>query len=276
MTQHVERMLPLYEAKMIHQFDHRWATYETDGSVRNVTLEEKQDPDFQAMPRYWVREGVVDDRIGAAEVLIGVRDITNSTNERSVISTAFPRSAVGNNLPLALEVDAALQLRLIAYLSSFALDFVARPKIGGVHLNFFIANQLAVPHPQALAGSTGWCADLGTWIDRRVAYLIGHGADLAAALQVSPQTFDSELRSFVRGELDAAFFHLLDITREDIDYIMETFPIVKRKDIVVHGAFRTKELILEAYDAIQSAIDAGQSYESPLDDELARGRNDAR
>ncbi|HEY9069977.1 MAG TPA: DNA methyltransferase, partial [Candidatus Ozemobacteraceae bacterium] len=47
--------LPLYEAKMIHQFDHRWATYETDGeTVRNVTPEEKADPAFQPLPRYWV------------------------------------------------------------------------------------------------------------------------------------------------------------------------------------------------------------------------------
>lgn len=63
MTETVERMLPLYEDKMIHHYDHRWATYEPDGSVRDFTLEEKQDPDFVVMPRYWVRESVVKDRL---------------------------------------------------------------------------------------------------------------------------------------------------------------------------------------------------------------------
>ena len=62
------RHLPLYEAKMIHQFDHRWATYagaavSTRGSsddgdessgVRNAHEDEKANPDFAVRPRYWV------------------------------------------------------------------------------------------------------------------------------------------------------------------------------------------------------------------------------
>jgi len=35
----------------------------------------------------------------------------------------------------------------------------------------------------------------------------------------------------MRCELDALYFDLYQISREDVDYIMETFPIVKRKDI---------------------------------------------
>lgn len=38
-----------------------------------------------------------------------------------------------------------------------------------------------------------------------------------------------------RRELDAAYFHLYGIARDDVDYIMETFPIVKRKDVAAHG-----------------------------------------
>jgi hypothetical protein len=51
--------LPLYEAKMIHQFDHRWAGYQMtdDGKleVANVSLADKQNPAFSVQPRYWVR-----------------------------------------------------------------------------------------------------------------------------------------------------------------------------------------------------------------------------
>ena len=46
--------LPLYEAKLIHQFDHRWATYTPNGDSRDMTLAEKQDPHSSAIPRYWV------------------------------------------------------------------------------------------------------------------------------------------------------------------------------------------------------------------------------
>lgn len=49
--------LPLYEAKMIHQFDHRWATYEDDGNdSRDLTDAEKQNPSCEPLPRYWVEE----------------------------------------------------------------------------------------------------------------------------------------------------------------------------------------------------------------------------
>lgn len=56
----VERRVPLYEAKMIHQFDHRWATYiegaDDEEGTRDVTLEEKRDSSYEPSPRYWVPE----------------------------------------------------------------------------------------------------------------------------------------------------------------------------------------------------------------------------
>src|SRR5690606_12584998 len=45
-------------------------------------------------------------------------------------------------------------------------------------------------------------------------------------------------------------FHLYEISREDVDYIMETFPIVKRKDVAEHGNYRTKEVNLAKYDEL--------------------------
>jgi hypothetical protein len=49
--------LPLYEAKMMHQFDHRWATYSVEkgeDTAGDVRLDDKQDPAFTVRPRYWV------------------------------------------------------------------------------------------------------------------------------------------------------------------------------------------------------------------------------
>jgi hypothetical protein len=54
--QPAEGLLPLFEAKLIHQFDHRWATYTAEGDSRDMTLVEKQDPAQIARPRYWVDE----------------------------------------------------------------------------------------------------------------------------------------------------------------------------------------------------------------------------
>ena len=58
-----EGLLPLYEAKLMHQFDHRFATYEAEGDTRETTPEEKTDPAFRVTPRYWVPEAEVLDRL---------------------------------------------------------------------------------------------------------------------------------------------------------------------------------------------------------------------
>jgi hypothetical protein len=43
--------VPMYEAKMIHQYSYLWATYETDGeTIRDCMLAEKQDPNYTNRP----------------------------------------------------------------------------------------------------------------------------------------------------------------------------------------------------------------------------------
>jgi hypothetical protein len=60
--------------------------------------------------------------------------------------------------------------------------------------------------------------------------------------------WDEERRARLRAELDAIYAHLYGLTKEELDYILETFPIVKMKDIEKYGSYRTKELILKYYD----------------------------
>ena len=254
MSQTYERMLPLYEAKMIHQFDHRWATYEPDGSVRDVTLAEKQDPTFVAIPRYWVREEVVMDRLGDRwdrGWLLGWRDICRSTDERTMIASQLPFSAVGHTIPLALttSVDPAL---LQALWSSFVFDYVARQKVGGTHMTYGYLTQLATALPHT---RPPWRGGEPDWFTSRTEFL------------QTPQSWPTSIRANVRTELDAAWFHVFGLGRDDVDYIMETFPIVKRKDEATFGSYRTKELILDAYDAIQAAMDSGMTYESAFEKE---------
>lgn len=64
-------MFPLIEAKMVHHFDHRLGTYKGQtqaqvnmGTLPRSTLEQKQDPCFEIMPRYWVSESKVRERLG--------------------------------------------------------------------------------------------------------------------------------------------------------------------------------------------------------------------
>lgn len=230
-------MIPLFEAKMIHHYDTKWATYEHDGSVREVTSEEKRNPDFHVMPRYWVHQEEVDKKLGGKwdkTWLLGWRDIARATDERTTIATKLPLVALGNKVPVALtnvSNDAASGLQ--AALSGFALDFASRQKIGGVTMNFFILQQLPVPTPTRLAPWKGWIA---ARVDR-----------------LNSQQLDLQATDEIRAELDAMMFHIYGVTSDDVAYILDTFPIVKRKDERRYGEYRTKRLILEAYERLIDA-----------------------
>jgi hypothetical protein len=65
-----------------------------------------------------------------------------------------------------------------------------------------------------------------------------------------PFAWDEERRFQLRCEVDAAFFHLYGIEREDVEYIMETFPIVRRKDEARWGEYRTKGQTLESLEGL--------------------------
>lgn len=68
--EHDPGMMRVWEGKLIHQFDHRWATYtrNTAGELvtAEVTVEQKQDFSINISPRYWVPEREVLAKIARA------------------------------------------------------------------------------------------------------------------------------------------------------------------------------------------------------------------
>lgn len=250
-----KQMLPLYEGKMIHHFDWQWATFELDGSWREPADTEKADPAFEVLPRYWVAKSEVDTKLPTRlhdRMLAGYRWISNVMNERTLIASSFPYSAVGNSLPVIItEHDSIL---VTTTLSTFVVDYCTRQKLGGRNVTFGTVSQLPIVPPVVLEQRQPWQGSrLDSWILQRVDEI--YRAESASVLRLR-----------ARAEIDAAFFHLYGIEREDVDYIMETFPIVKRKDIATHGEYRTKGLILEIYDAMAEAEATSVPYASPFDD----------
>ena len=274
-----QRWLPLYEAKMAHHFNHRFGDYslkapDYEGSaLPDPPLSSIQDPSYVVQPRYWVAEDAVQDamRDPGATWLLGFRDITNATNERTMIATVLPRCGVGNNEALLVATHGPRPALLAAVLSSFAHDFAARPKVGGTHINFFIAKQLSVLSPAELDAPCPWSSgSVACWLRPRVLEMTYTAWDLkgfAADLEYEgpPFRWDPSRRDWLRAETDAAFFHLYGIERDDVDYIMDTFPIVRRKDEAAHGEYRTKRLVLERFDALAEASANGTEYQTVLD-----------
>lgn len=84
------------------------------------------------------------------------------------------------------------------------------------------------------------------WVIDRVAILVGSGTEMHSLVRqlgrndLLPVEWDLERRAACRVELDAAMFLLFDIERDDVEHIMGTFPIVKRKDEAAFGSYRIK------------------------------------
>jgi len=284
-----ERMLPLYEGKMAHHFDHRWNSFFGTGSDdrRNLALSEKLDPSALAMPRYWIAEsGLIATIRGKTSVdvpgvelrlqdsswsrpwLCGWRDVCRTTDERTAIPAFLPRSGVGHTFPLMLpRVSANLAAALIAAQSSLVFDFVARQKVGGIHMSLMTWKQLPVPPPDSLDPHT-------PFITPRVLELVytAHdmdplAIDLGDSVGTPPFRWDERRRARIRAELDAYFFHLYGIKRDDVDYILESFQTenggLKHNEIAKYGTYRTKDLVLAEYDRMAAV---GVSLTSPLVD----------
>lgn len=263
-----ERMVPLYEAKMIHQMDHRWATYDGD-SARDATPAEKADPDWEPMPRYWVAEREVDARLIAKgwrrAWLMGWRDITNATNERTTIASVFPRTGSGDTLLIMLPGHGEVRevACTVANLASLSLDFVAKQKVGGTHLKYFTFKQFPILSPtfytpERLAFVTPRVLEL-TYTSHALtpfARDLGHAGP--------PFAWDEDRRALLRAELDAFYARAYGLTRDELRYILdpasvmgadypsETFRVLKAKEERLYGEYRTERLVLEAWDRLSA------------------------
>lgn len=197
--------------------------------------------------------------------LMGWRGITNATNERTVVGGAFPHSGVGNSLPVWMpneRPEKRLGAALLATLSSLSLDFVARQKIGGTNFNFFIAYQLPVLIPETFSN-----VDLD-FITPRILELtytshtmrpwaedLGHVGP--------PFSWDPDRRLQLRAELDGYIARKYGLNRDQLRYLLdpadvygpdypsETFRGLRDKEISLFGEYRTRRLVLEAYDRLE-------------------------
>jgi len=275
--------LPLIEAKMLVGYDHRYGTYEgateahfNKGFLPHLSDEDHADPDKLAMPNEWVAASHVEEALRGKwdrGWFIGWRDICRRTDIRTVQAGLMPRAAIGHTTPLVFPATEPREAAaLYANLCSFALDYAARQKVGGTHLTYGYLKQLPVLPPMVLAADAPWTRGepIHEWLLPRVLELTYTAWDLQpfakdVGYDGPPFRWDPDRRFLLRAELDAAFFHLYGLSRDDAAYVLDTFPIVKRNDEKAHGEYRTKRVILEVFDAMAEASRTGRAYQTRLD-----------
>lgn len=275
--------VPLYEAKMLSHFDHRFSTYkdatQAQLNVRalpRLSDEQHDDPALEPQARYWVDRSQLTAKLvdrWKHNWLLGWRDVTKAEQMRTLIPTVLPATAVGHVFPVAYPRETASVHVLHALWSSLILDYVARQKFSGLHMTYSILNQLACPPPPVFASRASWHSPdtIADWIYPYVLELSytshllqPYAEDLGDG--GLPFRWDPERRALLRADLDAGFLHIYGLNRDEAEHVLDSFLVVKKYDERDYGDFRTKRLVLEAYDRMAEAIANGGKGWKPLAD----------
>jgi hypothetical protein len=160
-------------------------------------------------------------------------------------------------LPVAGSDDAVF---LVASYTSFVLDYVARQKVGGTHLKYFTMKQLPILPRSVYDEPAAWIGEISPadWIAKRVLELSYTAWDIEPFARDQdddgpPFRWDEHRRTLIRAELDAAYFHLYGLDRDEVEHVMDTFDVLRRREQRQIGEFRSKRLILDRYDAMAAA-----------------------
>jgi hypothetical protein len=265
------RLVPLYEAKMLDQFDHRYADYSGRGNDRGhrvlpeVGEAEHRDPNRLAVPFYWVSQRDVEAAFTGWTMkpfFLGYGEATTASTFRTLVMTAIPKVGVGHKTVL-INLDASSQHWACFYANanSIILDYFCRQKVSYLTLGQFIFKQLPFLRPEVYTENI--CAFIVPRV-LELAYTANDMRPWAEDLGYSgvPFVWDQSRRAHLRAELDAAYARLYDLTRDELRYVLdpadiygadfpsETFRIMKEKERKEFGEYLTARLVLAAWDRL--------------------------
>lgn len=249
-------------------------------------IEHFLDINSNIFPWYWVLQSKVEEHLIKKDShdrilwkwehswFIAFRKITNSLNERTFIVTIIPRTAANDNTQfIYCHKGVVYSCVLCAMLASLTLDYVSRQKLGSSSMSFFVTKQLPVISPDNISQEI--CFEI---IKRHVKLtyfnhdLDGFAKELWEELtdeqrkeipelgRLEPYVYNEENRHILQSELDAIFAHLYGLNTEDLRYILdpedvcgpgcinETFRVLKDNEIRKYGEYRTKRLVMEAWE----------------------------
>jgi len=218
-SQYSKESLPLYEGKMIWQYDSFYAPakYWINERKGRTKILGRQKDDYQILDYQTYR--------------LAFREIASSTNERGLIASILPKNVFANH-KLMVSTSRSLgltnqnKLLLASFLNSYVFDFQVRQKTS-TSISMHIFYQLHIPR---IAEDNKWYKP----IMAKSAKLICTTADFSALWEEVMHTqwstdivaIDKEERAELRAELDGIIAHIYGLTEEEFTYILSTFPIV--------------------------------------------------
>lgn len=266
-----DEWIPVYEGDFGFQFNHRYSTMD-DGRMRGLSADEYQNSSFLPQLELLVKRGAFRSYLerwsvpAASSSFLGFRRVARSTDERTVIATVLPFVPTTYGWILTIQPSSSQQALLCANYNALVFDYCLRNALSQPSIPQGVFEQLPIIPPQRYTQADR------AFIVSRVLELTYTAHDLAGwakdlGYEGSPFRFDPERRALLRAELDAYYARLYGLDRDELHYILdpadvmgsdypsETFRVLKNNDIKAFGEYRTRRLVLEAWDRL--AADGG-------------------
>jgi hypothetical protein len=214
--------------------------------------------------------------------MFGWRNISRSTDVRSLIPSILPYAAAGHSVLFARSTCSISRLCcLISALTSLPIDYIVRNKLGGTNLSYGYVEQLPIVEPEGYADSdlkfilTRFVELVYTANDMKGVYdaiISGYpDADQRGPdLRGRPFGYHPQRRTSLICELDAYHAYKLGLTRDELitildssrgepGYPSESFRGLRDAEIKELGEYRTQRLVLEAWDRIVEPLRRGHA-----------------
>ena len=271
--------LPHYEGRMIAQYDYRAKGYRS-GRARAAVWEDLPlgSPHKSIQPQWYVRAEDVPEqaRLRIGQYRIGFCDVASPTNERTLVAAMLPPNCIaGAKVPTVVMQSATPHEDLLVWLAvanSFSMDFLVRMKVG-LTMALTILDSLPFPRLKAdepvarrLIRSALALVCAGPEMNELWDEISRAGIVAPRASDRAPGAIDAEERLRLVAEIEAEVALLYGLSGQELAYILDTFPIVRKTDEKAHGEFRTKRVILEVYEVMaEAAARSGTPYQTRLD-----------
>ncbi len=247
--------LPVYEGKLIYQYDYIYGTYKgvdyKDLTSRRVRCNSNEDKTMEIVePRYWVQKKHFLNKIKKWDHrykwFLSYRESTGPLNERTIIFTVIPCIPTVYTLYNFINLTSRDAIFFISQFNTYFMDFIFRKKMATNHLtqddiaqlpfisrdNFNLNKNIIIPLVLELIYTSNLLGSFAKEIDNTL----------------NKHEWDEERRFELKRRLDAIYAVLWNLNKQEISYILEDFQVVKYREIKKYGEFKSKNDILNYYD----------------------------
>jgi hypothetical protein len=254
--------IPVYEGRMVSIFDHRAKAY-LSGRGRAAEWEELSfsSPNKAVRPQWHIDPSQLPPEVmqRIKRYRVGFCDVASPTNERSLVAALIPPNCVcGHKVPtFTFKEGYEWQYMVwLAVANSFTMDFVVRKKIS-LTMSYTVLDSLPFPRLCVDDPTARLLVPLSLRLTCVSSEMIDYWNLVAKCGFVEPVDSDSRSPGLIEDnerELSLSTVEAIvaskvfGLSRNELAFIMDTFPIVRRKDEAQFGEYRTRRLVLEAFD----------------------------